>query len=107
MLLEYAQKLAAFTHAPPSLTDSAQPPLQSFNVPFPTESNMRRGLLFAQSEEGEEHTLRLELGESRDISAAAEKEQEQEEQHYNIPHSTQQDMQALDGDGDVEFDLLD
>ncbi|TIA92290.1 hypothetical protein E3P81_01591 [Wallemia ichthyophaga] len=99
-LLEYAQKLAAFTHAPPSLTtNDSHAPQQPFNMPFPTESNMRRGILFAQ---GEEHTLTLEMGESREVEA------EKVVHHpINSTAQEQQHMQAFDGDGDVEFDLLD
>ncbi|TIA88742.1 hypothetical protein E3P99_02422 [Wallemia hederae] len=105
-LLEYAQKLAAFTHAPPSVTkDTQQPPqLAQLKVPFPTESNMRRGALFqAQAEE----ELSLQVGESREITS------QEKEANYNgtstnyTQLNTQNDMQALDGDGDVTFDLLD
>ena len=65
---------------------------------------MRRGALFqAQAEE----ELSLQVGESREITS------QEKEANYNGSSSnytqlnTQNDMQALDGDGDVTFDLLD
>ncbi|TIC65057.1 hypothetical protein E3Q01_02386 [Wallemia mellicola] len=106
VLLEYAQKLSAFTHAPPTINsaDTIQHPSQQvFNVPFPTESNMRRGILFAQSvEEGQDDTLKLEMGESKQLDAEID-----QEHHYNSLRNQQEDMQAGLNDGDVEFDLLD
>lgn len=64
---------------------------------------MRRGILFAQSvEEGQDDTLKLEMGESKQLDAEID-----QEHHYNSLRNQQEDMQAGLNDGDVEFDLLD
>lgn len=100
VLLNYAAKLSNFTSAPPNINiEQLNTQQTSFNLPFPTEANMRRGALFAQSlEDNKDVTLHLDLGEMKDVNEG--------DGHYDSVRDQQQSIiNNADDHEDVEFDL--
>jgi len=103
-LLAYAQRLSAFTSAPPNMPDLSlpgQPPPPLFFPPFPNEEKMRKGWLNAEAPLGP-------LGETHSVGRPSTVSPAETNQHHQGAHPYRQDLRASQAQPqffDLDLDL--